>query len=735
MSNNLLRIVVGLAIVVFFLSHAIGLLNLRFIRQLELWSYDQRLNLTLPGGKDARIVIVDIDEKSLAEVGRWPWSRNQVARMVDRLFDQYGVVVVGFDVVFAEPDTSSGLQALEQFGKEELRDDAVFRQALGRVRRQLDYDGSFAAHMQGRPVVLGYYFSSAADRQGRHTVGQLPAPVLDQRQMVDGVVLVEPMIGYGANLPVLQRAAATAGHFNPVTDVDGVARRIPMLQRYGDAYYEALSLAVVRTLFGLPHLTPGFPGKGQMLEWLQLVDLRIPVDAGATALVPYRGQQGSFPYLSASDVLKGRVSKEQLEGAIVLVGTTAPGLMDLRSTPVAAVYAGVEIHANMIAGILDQSIKHAPSYAQGAELMTLAVAGGALACLLPFLGPLASLVMTLGLASAVIVGNLMAWQQHLVLPLASSLLMILLLYLLNATYGFLAESRSRRQITGLFGQYVPPQIVKVMSRDPARFTMAAESRDMSVLFCDVVGFTSIAEQLEPRVLAQVMNEYLSAMTAVIYQYGGTVDKYIGDAIMAFWGAPLDDPEHARHAVQAALAMQARMERLRTDFREQGWPELRIGIGINSGRIRVGNMGSSYRMAYTVMGDAVNLASRLEGLTRQYGIWVIAGEETVRQVQDYYYCQQLDFVRVKGKQEPVAIFEPWGPLEQLNQQQLARKEMVEHFLTAYRAQDWDLARSWLARLEAIPGQNQLVALFGARIVHFTQVSPGAQWDGVCSFDCK
>lgn len=734
MRKQLPRIAVGLAFVTFFLLHAAGLVPSRFIRQLELWSYDQRLNLTLSTTQDTRIVIVDIDEKSLAEVGRWPWSRNQIAHLLDQLFDRYQVAVVGFDVVFAEPDTSSGLQVLDRFSKKELRDDVAFQQAVNRLRRQLDYDALFAARMKGRPVVLGYYFSSAADRQGQHTAGSLPPPVLTMQNLSEGVVFLEPMAGYGANLPILQQHAALAGHFNPVTDMDGVARRVPMLMRYGDACYESLSLAVVRTLLGIPPLSPGFPGKGEMLEWLQVVDLKIPVDAHATALIPYRGRQGSFPYFSAVDLLKGRVAREQLEGAIVLVGTTAPGLMDLRSTPVSAVYPGVEIHANMIAGILDQRIKHAPSYARGAELVTVALTGGLLTFLLPVLGPVASLGLTAGLALGVTVGNLVAWHHHLVLPLASSLLLILLLYLWNATYGFVTEARTKRQITGLFGQYVPPQIVKVMSRDPERFTMEAESRDMTVLFCDVVGFTSISEQLEPRVLAQVMNDYLSAMTAVIYQYGGTVDKYIGDAIMAFWGAPLPDADHARHAVQAALAMQKRMEHVREDFSARGLPALSIGIGINSGQMRVGNMGSSYRMAYTVMGDAVNLASRLEGLTRQYGMGIIVGEETVKRVQDYYF-QQLDLVRVKGKQTPVMIAEPWGPIEELGLQGAERSQVMAQFWAAYCSRDWDRAEELLAQLARYEGMQQYGALFRERLAQLRVTPPSDAWDGVCTFTEK
>lgn len=733
MKKYILRITVCLVLGVFFLLNSAGVLRLDFMRQLELWSYDQRLNLTLPGGVDERIVIVDIDEKSLAETGRWPWSRNVVARMVDRLYDHYKVSVVGFDVVFAEADTSSGIRELEALSTGALRDDAAFRKVLEQARPRLDYDSLLASRFRDRPVVLGYYFAGGAG--GNRTAGMLPPPVIAKGSFDSSRATIAHKTGYGANIPVLQQAARVAGHFNPDPDQDGVTRRIPMLQEYQGDYYESLSLAILRSMFGAPEIVPGFPpGGNNTLEWLQVADLRIPVDSSAGALIPYRGKQGSFPYYSASDILNARVPAKALEGAIVLVGTTAPGLMDLRSTPVGAVYAGVEIHANMIAGILDQNIKHAPNYTQGAELACLALGGLLLTFALPFLGPVASLVLTVVIVSVAVGLNLWAWRNGLVLPLASQLLLFPLLYAFNASYGFLVEARGKRQITGLFGQYVPPEIVDTMSRDPQHFTMEAESREMTVLFTDVVGFTSISESLEPKALAHLMNEYLSAMTAIIYDHGGTIDKYIGDAIMAFWGAPLADPDHAVHGIRAALAMQERMESLRREFAAQGLPEVRIGIGINSGIMRVGNMGSTYRVAYTVMGDSVNLAARLEGLTRQYGIWIIAGQVTRSLVPDVAW-RELDLVRVKGKDEPVTISEPCG---ELNATDTGADSEIAQFgavLAAYRSGAWDVAESLLLPLVDRHPDVKLYRVYRERISQYRQKPPPEPWDGVCTFTTK
>ncbi len=734
MRKHLLRICVGLALVALFILNNLGVVRLGIIRQMELWSYDQRLLITMPGGVDDRIVIVDIDEKSLAQVGRWPWSRTVVARLVDQLFDRYKVAVVGFDVVFAEPDTSSGIRVLDSLARHELKDDRGFTTVLARDRRKLDYDALLASRLKGRPVVLGYYFSHDTGGPARKS-GLLPPPVLPPGGLAGGEAAVPVETGYGANIPILQEAAGMAGHFNPDPDRDGVTRRVPLLQEYRGAYYEALSLAVLRTLYGLPRLQPVFPHSGsRQLEWLQAADMRIPVDDTGAALIPYRGRQGSFTYLSAADVLNGTVKKGQLDGAIVLVGTTAPGLMDLRSTPVSAVYPGVEIHANMIAGMLDNSIRHAPSYAQAAELVILLLAGGLLSVVLPLLGPLTALGFSALLAASVLIGNLAAWQHSLVLPLAATLIMISLLYLANATWGFLSETRAKRQITGLFGQYVPAQIVTTMSKDPEHFTMAAEEREMTVLFTDVVGFTSISERLSPQELATFMNEYLTAMTAIIYQHGGTVDKYIGDAIMAFWGAPLPDPEHALHAVRAAQAIRSRMVTLQQEMTVQGFPAIKIGIGINTGLMRVGNMGSTYRVAYTAMGDAVNLASRLEGLTRQYDTWIIAGQESRNRVPGVVW-RELDLVRVKGKREPVAIFEPCGEEADLAKEYGDDITMFNTMVVAYRQQDWDRAETLLDRLIERKPDRHLYLLYRQRIRQFRADPPPPDWDGVCTFTTK
>lgn len=726
-------IVLGLAIVFLFLGNAAKLYQLEFVSFLEDQLYDTRLRLTMPNTVDDSIVIVDIDEKSLKAEGHWPWGRDKLALLMDRLFDNYGIAVVGFDVVFAEKDNSSGLTVLQDLAQHQLKGVPQFQSALAQLKPQLEYDALFAKKLLQRNVVLGYYFNSS-----NNSSGALPDPVFPPGAFKDRPINFIKSDGYGGNLEVLQNRAASAGHFTQAPDADGVVRRVPMLIEYDGAYYESLSLAVVRTLLGSPKLAAGYGGDEQNyagLEWLGFDDVRIPVDSGARVLVPYRGLRGSFRYISMTDVLHERVPLEQLKNKIVLIGTTAPGLMDLRSTPVDEVYPGVEIHANLISGMLGQSLKSSPPYIVGAEVALLFIVGLALSFLLPQLSPTQDTLVSLGVLLATLFVNGLAWQYgNVALPLASSLLMIFSLFALNMSYGYFVESRTKRQITNLFGQYVPKEVVGELSEHPDQVSMEGDSREMTILFSDVRSFTTISEGLESKELSLLMNEFLTPLSRVVYKHRGTIDKYMGDCIMAFWGAPLPDAQHAQHAILAGLEMQKTLEALQPHFKEKGWPPIRIGVGLNTGRVSVGNMGSEVRVAYTVMGDAVNLASRLEGITKEYGAGIVVGENTKEAAPDFVY-RELDWVRVKGKDKPVAIFEPLGLVGQVEDNLLEEVRMFAQVLRAYRSQDWDQAELQLHELQKRSPQAKLYQVYLERIAYFRSNPLASDWDGVFVFKTK
>ena len=743
MKKHLIRIALALALSLVFLGHAARVYQIPLISTLDAFVYDARLRLTTKGGVDERIVILDLDEKSLAEVGRWPWSRDKMSALVGKLFDTYGVAVLGFDVVFAEPDSSSGLSSLEAIGSGELKGDPAFQATLKSLRGSLDYDQRFAEALKGRPVVLGYYFTNIDEA---HRSGALPDPVIQAGTFKGKNIAFTSWSGYGANLPEFQKSAVNAGHFNPIVDFDGISRRVPMLVEHDGKYYESLSLAMVRLLLGKPPLVPGYPDEGALssksyngMEWLDLpLDggkvVRIPVDEHAASLIPYRGLQGSFRYLSAADALAGRLKQEQLRGKIVLLGTTAPGLMDLRSTPVGSTYPGVEIHANLVAGILDASIKQKPSYVLGAEVLLLVFCAVLLALLLPILSPLYASLLALGTLAAVAALNFGLWSAGLVVPLASTFTVILSLFAFNMSWGYFVESRSKRQFTDLFGQYVPPELVDEMARDPERYSMEGKNEELTVLFSDVRGFTTISEGLDPKELTRLMNEYLGAMTQVVRKNRGTLDKYIGDAIMAFWGAPVADADHARHAVMTALEMQVELRKLDEPFKARGWPPLHIGVGVNTGTMTVGDMGSPVRKSYTVMGDAVNLGSRLESITKQYAVGIIVSETTRAQVKDLVY-RELDRVRVKGKDEPVGIFEPLGVSAEVDKATHDELKLWNQALRLYRAQDWDQAELQLYNLSRMSPDRYLYQLYTKRIALHRANPPGDGWDGVTTFETK
>ena len=736
--RHAVRIGLSLLLVLPLLLHAVGLIHLGAIQRLENYTYDQRLQWTMPNTLDKRVVILDIDEKSLIEQGHWPWPRNKLAHLVDLLFDQYKIDVLGFDILFAEHDESSGLKSLEALAKTTFLNDPHFNATLDKLRPTLNYDQLFADSLKNRRVALGYYFRH--DGQHLASVGALPSPVLPRTTFNPNNVSAVVANGFAANLPVLQKNVVASGFFNasPLVGADGVFRRISLLQQYDGALYETLGLSVARLALREPPLSLNY-AEGEpnaiALESINLGHRRIPVDIDVAALIPYRGKQGSFAYVSASDVLQGKAPADVLRGAIILVGTTAPGLLDARTTPMQESYAGVEAHANIISGIIDNHIKARPAYTLGVELISLLLVGLMLAFALPVLAPLWATVLSLATLTGLTAFNLSMWQSaNLVLPLASTLVMTTVLFVFNMTYGFFTESLGKRSLAKLFGQYVPPELVTEMAQDPNAYTLTGESREMTVLFTDVRGFTSISEGLDPQQLTKLMNEFLTPMTQVIHRHRGTIDKYMGDAIMAFWGAPLHDPQHAQHALQAALDMIARLDTLQTKFKANGWPPINIGVGLNTGEMTVGNMGSEFRLAYTVMGDAVNLGSRLEGLTKEYGVPIIVSEFTRAAVPDFVF-RELDCVRVKGKNKIVQIYQPIGQVGAVDAKVLQELALYGEALKQYRAQNWRSAQEKFDVLQVNCPECQLYALYAQRIAYFIAQPPDSNWDGSFTYTSK
>jgi adenylate cyclase len=722
-------LITGLLWVQFYRPEFFGDLSQR----LELITFDIRLRAlgginTDPAAdlSAVKVVIVDIDERSLTEHGRWPWSRAKVAALVERLA-QAGAAVIAFDVMFSEPELNPAGE-VASFLKKQGKGSPLLVAELARFEEAFDRDRLLAGVLSNKEVVLGYTFQLIENQR----IGVLPQPLEVVNSQVIPKSSLVTMRGFTANLPILAQAALGSGFFSLIPDLDGVVRRVPLVARYDGQLYSSLALEALRHFLLVESVTlrTSRINEVEVLEEILLDGFAsVPTDDQGQMIVPYLGPKGSFPYVSATDVLAGTELSGQMKGAIVLVGTTAPGLFDLRSTPVQSVFPGVEIQANLIDGILAKRFLVQPAWAQGADFVVMVVAGMALALVLPFLSPLWQILWTFAVVAVLVVGNLSFWSRGLVLSLAMPLILTALLAVCNLAYGFLVESRSRRQLKEMFGQYVPPQIVQEMSENPQKYNFDGETRELTVLFADIRGFTTLSETLAAGDLKKLLSRYFTPMTRIIFETRGTIDKYVGDQIMAFWGAPVPDEHHAIQAIEAALRMLVEIKRLQHVFVLEELPRIAIGIGINTGLMNVGDMGSEYRRAYTVLGDAVNIGARLEGTTKYYGVGLVVGEATRNAAGDTFVFRELDLVRVKGKAQAVRVFEPVCRRGEGDETLLRELTDYHRILAEFRARRWDEARAGFTLLRASAPDRYLYGLYLERIEVLAVDDPGDGWDGV------
>lgn len=735
-----LKLFFSLLIPLAFLAHTLTFISIPLIPSLEIVAEDIRTRIFLPNAKNERIIIVDIDEKSLNQYGQWPWSRSLMGKMITNLSVDYEVKAIGLDMVFPEAEQLSMDLLIK------LQDDnfVTFNQSLEKIKNALNVEDPLAQALKGKPVVSGFVFKN----DSKLNLNKAPNPIAElDEDLAFRLNLPKPQ-SYTANINSIQDSAEIHGFFdNPLVDNDGLYRRASMLQIHNNKLYPSLSLALTRVATRsksgkLPPinivprpLIESEPDGLLVIDEIQLGRYIIPLGAKGSARVPYLGPQGSFQYISASQVLSHKTTIETLRNKIILIGTTAPGLKDIRATPVDNQMAGVEVHANLIAGILNNSIPQQPSWALSIEVMQIILVGVLLLAALNYLSPENGILITGVILFLVISNNFYFWNQGLLLPITPVVSMVIIAYLFNISWSLLIESKNKKEITRMFGQYVPPELVDEMAKSHEQISIKGEARNLSVLFSDVRGFTTISENLEPEDLSELMNRLLTPLTEVIHSSRGTIDKYMGDAIMAFWGAPISTEDHANLAVQTAMDMQLAIKKLSPHFEDQGLPEIAMGIGINTGNMAVGNMGSEFRMAYTVMGDAVNLGARLEGLTRQYSVDTLVSEFTKTQASHYFF-REIDCVKVKGKEEPVTIFQPLCPLDAVDEKLALHTEQFNQALKFYRSQKWEDANTLLTRLiEQDENSKDLYNIYLERIETMTDSRLPSDWDGVFVFSTK
>ena len=682
--------------------------------------------------RDVRVTIIDLDEESLAEVGQWPWPRITVAKMVQNLM-QMGALVVAFDIVFAEPDRMNPAGVVESMY-------GLDAETKKRLLKLPGNDTVLANVIKKSRVVLGqagywYELESKAGPPVKKSVALLgPKPH----------VYLPNFVSLVRNVPVIEKVATGHGLFSLVPEPDGIVRRVPTLFTFNGDLYPSLSLEMLRVVSGRRTIIVQTDVAG--VKAIKIAPKKMFPPNGLTLTTdshgrvwPYFSNSDKSKYVSARDVLSGTVKPELIRGRMAIVGTSAAGLLDIRATPTDDIMPGVEVHAQLIEAALSGAFLLRPNFINAAELTLILFGGLLMVWLVPKIGAKWTMILFFVVAgSAAGTSWYLFAEKRILFDAGYAIVSILLLYTLLTYTGYAKEEAQRRQTRDAFSKYLSPAMVERVAQDPGELKLGGDKRELTLLFCDVRGFTTISEQFDAVGLTALINKLLTPLTNVILNRRGTVDKYMGDCIMAFWNAPLDDSDHARNGCISALEMLGEMEplneRLEIEAKEEGRKHipLRVGFGLNSGECVVGNMGSDQRFDYSVLGDTVNTAARLEGQSKGYGVNIVIGENTYAEVPDLAVIE-LDLIQVKGKTEAVHIYALLGDdkVAEGNAYK-ALNSTNDEMLAAYRGQEWHKAREKIAACREIMDGYDLSILYDLyeeRITEYEANPPGPDWDGV------
>jgi adenylate cyclase len=726
------------------------LIGIPFLELVELKTIDFRFRSRGQVQPSPQIVLAAIDEKSVRSEGRWPWPRSKIATLVDRL-SRDGAKVIGFDIGFLEPDQNTNLKFLNQFDQK-VRDLQVENKDLFRFIRETkvraDNDLALASAFadSSAAVILGYFFhignttedqsldQNAMARQQERIKASRYGLTIYEDEAAKSFSFITAALPQ-ANLDAFAKTTEGAGYFNMLPDPDGVIRWMPLIIQCGQDTYPPLSVACAWHYLNRPQLMVKVASYG--VAGIQMGKRFIPTDEHGRLLINYLGPEKTFTHYSISDILAGRLPKGTFKDRIVLVGATATGIYDVRNTPFSSlsIYPGLEIHATLIDNILKSDFLSKPQWASVFDLLAIAVIGLLMGLVLPHLRATWGILFATGLFILhIILSRWLFVSSGILINMVYPLLALLICYTSLTVFHYFTEERERKKIKGAFSYYVSSSVVNEMLKDPERLKLGGEKKDLSVLFSDIRGFTTISESLPPEELVHLLNEYLTVMTDVVFKYDGTLDKYMGDAIMAIYGAPLDQEDHPSRACLSALEMMEALERLNQKWIGEGKPPVDIGIGINTGMMMVGNMGSDQRFDYTVMGDEVNLGSRLEGANKNYRTNILLSQFTYERVKDQFVCMEVDRVRVKGKQLPVNIYQLHGH----DRVPEARQNAIVRFdqgLQLYRQQKWDEAVKIFSSVSELDPGLYAADLYIRRCQELKSHPPSPDWDGVFTMTTK
>jgi adenylate cyclase len=696
------------------------------VEELRVRTFDT-FQLIDPRVKKVRpVTIIDIDEKSLAELGQFPWPRTRIADLITNL-TRLGAVVIAFDIVFSEPDrlnpdiAADTIRNLDDDTRAKLRalpsNDQILAEAIGKSRVVLGESGL--------PFVVSE-FDKSLPLTGLAMLGEEPQPF-----MFDFPGLLR-------NVHVLEAAAAGRGLFTIKPERDGIVRRVPMIMQAQGVTMPSLSFEVLRVATGSGTILIKADKAG--IKSLGLRGIQIPTDSHGQLWVHFAHNDPSI-YVSAVDVLQGRAPPDRIAGKLVLVGTSAVGLQDTKTTPISPVMPGVEIHAQVLESALTGAGVSQPNYGISIEFATALLFGFLVIAFAPLFGPITLVGLGAVFATGLAGTSWYFYTQHrLLIDFTYPLMSTTAIYLTLIFSSFVREQAQRRQIRSAFGQYLSPALVEQLAQSPEKLVLGGEEREMTIMFSDVRGFTTISETYkhDPQGLTKLMNRFLTPLTNAILSRKGTIDKYMGDAIMAFWNAPLDDKEHEINACEAAVDMLERIDELNKqrelEAKEGGhvYIPLNVGVGLNTGACVVGNMGSDLRFDYSVLGDSVNLASRLEGQSKEYGFPIIVGSKTALAVKEKFAILELDFIMVKGKKQPEVIYAIAGREEVAQSGRFQRlRNLTIEMLACYRTRDWEGALAAIERgrkTDEARSLELLYNLYEARIRDYQKNPPPDDWNG-------
>jgi adenylate cyclase len=745
--NRLVRVNAATITIGIVLLGIVAYQRVPFLDLMELKTVDLRFvsrGLVAPGPE---VVLAVVDEKSLEEQGKWIWPRSKFAQMI-RILSESGAKVIAFDVGFLEPDLNSTVEVVNNvetvvnsLGIENDKLDTYLKQA----RHQADNDLVLAEAIRESKakVVLGYFFQMSPEgleyldedtvnvqidnaRASRYSMIRYTSPQAEAVQLAQAFM---PQ----SNIAILAGSTRYSGYFNMFPDRDGGVRWVPLVVRCQKQLYAPLSVQAVRAYTGR---SPTVLIAEYGIQKIAIGKLGTPTDEDGRIMVNYRGGEKTFPHISITDILQRRIPPETFKDKIVLVGATAIGIYDMRVTPFSSIYPGLEIHANVIDNILHQSFLQRPNWARLFDLVAIVLIGLSLGLLLPRLRALPGIAAAIGLLFTYILlcqylfSHLGAWL-NLVYPA----FVLILTYVCLTVYKYLTEERQKKFIKDAFSTYLAPSVVSQLIKSPEKLVLGGEDRVITAFFSDVQSFTSISERLTPKELVELLNELLTEMTDVILRHEGTVDKFEGDAIIAFFGAPNTLEDHAARACKACVDMQKRLVELRAKWKAEDRPELNMRIGLNTGSAVVGNMGSKNRMDYTMMGDAVNTAARLEGANKVYGTYTMISDATYIAAKDEIFVRELDTVNVVGKGEPVGVYELLGYPEEIDGDLKSVVDQYSRGIGAYRNQTWDEAISHFSAalsLDPLDGPSQTML---NRCREFKANPPDKDWDGAFTMSAK